>query len=163
MLFRSGLAALRDYRQKSGDIAALSQLLSAKPAETPEATARVLAALSEARQQAGACRRALMDYKIQSLRPTPGHLCLFEDTDDTDALRELANAGAALCSGICAVFTGDDESGYRFLLASQSINLLTEAPALYKALEARGGGSAAMLQGRAAAPRARLEAYFSQE
>ena len=79
------------------------------------------------------------------------------------AARELAEAGKKTCGGICAVFAGDDEGGWRYVMASESADLRARARELNAALSGRGGGSPSMIQGGASASRAEIERFFYGE
>jgi alanyl-tRNA synthetase len=100
----AGFLALEDYRRKGESISAVSRLLSAKPGETPAAVKRVLSELEQAKQGVAAKNRELTAAKAASLRPTGGNICLFEHEADMAALRELVNAGTALCGGSAPPF-----------------------------------------------------------
>jgi alanyl-tRNA synthetase len=100
-----GWLALEDYARKGQSVSAISQKLSAKPDETPAAVDRVLGELEHFKQRAAERSRELVALKAASLRQTEGNLCLFDEEAIWAALRELANAGAALCGGVCAVFS----------------------------------------------------------
>jgi alanyl-tRNA synthetase len=158
-----GWLALEDYRRKGQSVSAISQKLSAKPDETPGAVDRVLGELGHFKQRAAERSRELAALRAASLRPTEGNLCLFDEGSDTAAIRELANAGASLCGGVCAVFSGGDGTGYKYIIGSRRVDLQSAAGKINAAISGRGGGSAGMIQGSAAAPRAVIEAYFSRE
>lgn len=158
-----GWLALEDYRRKGQSVSAISQKLSAKPDETPCAVDRILGELELVKQRAVARSRELVALKAASLCPTEGNLCLFEEEGDMVALRELVNAGAPLCGGVCAVFSGSDKTGYKYIIGSRRVDLKSAAGKINAAISGRGGGGAGMIQGSAAAPRAVIEAFFSRE
>jgi alanyl-tRNA synthetase len=158
-----GWLALEDYRRKGQSASAISQKLSVKPDETPGAVDRVLGELERLKQSAAERSREMTALRVASLRPTEGSICLFDEGSDLAALRELANAGASLCGRVCAVFSGSDEAGYKYIIGSHRVDLKSEAGKINAALSGRGGGGAGMIQGSAAAPRAVIEAYFSRE
>ena len=74
-----------------------------------------------------AARQALVLEKARSLPETEGNLCLFQEDLDAGSLRALANAGMEKCTGICAVFTGDDQTGYRYVMGSRTVDLRAQA------------------------------------
>ena len=78
------------------------------------------------------------------------------------AVRSLAEAlsGRAERAG---VFAGDDESGRRYVLASETEDLRLRTRDMNAALRGRGGGSAAMVQGSVSAPREEIERWFYGE
>ena len=90
-----------------------------------------------------------------------GNLCIFEPELDAVTLRELVNAGVEKCTGICAAFTGADGE-YKYIMGSRSVDLRALSREINAAIDGRGGGSPAMIQGTCKAPRERIEAYFAR-
>ena len=118
---------------------------------------RLALALKETLKQT---RQALLAEKAKALPQTPGNLCLFEDGLDGTGLRVLANAGMERCGGICAVFAGTDQAGYRYAMGSQTVDLRAKAKALHQALGGKGGGQPTLIQGAVTASRQEILAYF---
>ena len=106
-------------------------------------------------------RQALTLQKLQTLPETDGNLVLFEDDLDANSLRALANGGMEKCAGICAVFTGSDKTGYRYVMGSKTVDLRAQAKQINTALQGKGGGQPTMIQGSLSADRAAIEAYFA--
>ncbi|MBQ3276506.1 MAG: alanyl-tRNA editing protein [Oscillospiraceae bacterium] len=143
---------------------ALSRLFSAPKDALPAAAERVLSELENARQATAAMERRYTALLAESAHDTAGDLCFFLPGEmSAAAARELAEAGKKKCGGICAVFAGDDETGWRYVMASESVDLRAKAKELNAALSGRGGGSSAMIQGGASAPRAEIERVFYGE
>ena len=78
------------------------------------------------------------------------------------AVRSLAEA-LGTKAPLGAVFAGDDESGWRYVLAAGDGDVRGRVKEMNTALRGRGGGSAAMAQGSVAACRAEIERYFHGE
>ena len=87
----------------------------------------------------------------------------FEPDLDTVLVRELADKIADRVSGVAAVFSGSDGAGYSFALVSRSQDLRSLGKAMTGALSGRGGGKPNFQQGRVAATRAEIEAFFSSK
>jgi alanyl-tRNA synthetase len=66
----------------------------------------------------------------------------------------------AVCGGRCAVFSGDDESGWAYALGLEGGDLRSFVREMNQALRGRGGGKPNFAQGRVSAPRAEIEEYF---
>ena len=77
------------------------------------------------------------------------------------SLRELVNGAKQKCGGICSVFAGNDEVGYKYIISSTSVDLKPLAKEINAAIDGRGGGSGEMIQGSCAAKREEIERYFS--
>lgn len=157
----AGSMALEDYRVKQKNVAAISAALSVKQPEAAQGVERLLKerdALALALKEA---RQALTLQKLQTLPETDGNLVLFEDDLDANSLRALANGGMEKCAGICAVFTGSDKTGYRYVMGSKTVDLRAQAKQINTALQGKGGGQPTMIQGSLSADRADIEAYFA--
>ena len=77
------------------------------------------------------------------------------------ALRELVNVAVTKCTGMAAAFTGSDETGWKYIIGSKSVDLRANGKAVNAAIGGRGGGSSEMIQGSASASRADIERYFA--
>ena len=157
----AGRAAYEDAAARSSSVDAVSRLLSVPRGDVTAGVERLLAERDALRAERAAREQARLAARAAALPETAGNLCLFEGPDTGGgALRELVNAGAQRCGGVCAAFAGSDETGWRYIIGSRHVDLRAAAGALNAALRGRGGGSPEMLQGSAAASRAEIEAYF---
>lgn len=155
-----GEAALLDYEALHENNAAVSAALSAKRLETGGAIARVMAEQEERRAELTKLKRELLQLKAAALRPTEGSICIFESDIDMITLRELVNAGSELAGKVCAGFAGTD-GDYKYIIGSRSVPLRARAKEINAAIDGRGGGSDAMIQGTSRARREDIERYFN--
>ena len=72
-------------------------------------------------------------------------------------MRDGVNALVEKHSGLCAIFSGDDESGYNFVIGSSTRDCAAIATGLRELLGAKGGGSKQMAQGSIQATRTQIE------
>lgn len=79
------------------------------------------------------------------------HVLLFVGELDAIALRNAVNSLTEKYSGYCGIFAGDDANGYRFIVGSSSCNCQELATRMRQELQAKGGGSAPMIQGNVGA------------
>jgi alanyl-tRNA synthetase len=156
-----GFDALEDYSKKIDNVAAVSELLSAKPNEIASAVTRVKEELAEQERKVVEAKRYLGQIILDSLEDTDGNICVFDLFLDVADLRKLVTAGVEGRSGVFAAFTGNDIEGYRYVIGSRTPDLRKRAKEINEALKGRGGGSAVMLQGSAEASRAEIEDYFA--
>ena len=154
-----GEAALLDYEALHENNAAVSAALSAKRLETGGAIARVMAEQEERRAEFTKLKRELLQLKAAALRPTEGSICIFESDIDMITLRELVNAGSELAGKVCAGFAGTD-GDYKYIIGSRTVPLRARAKEINAAIDGRGGGSDAMIQGTSRARREDIERYF---
>ena len=155
-----GEAALLDYEALHENNAAVSAALSAKRLESGGAIARVMAEQEERRAELTKLKRELLQLKAAALRPTEGSICIFESDIDMITLRELVNAGSELAGKVCAGFAGTD-GDYKYIIGSRTVPLRARAKEINAAIDGRGGGSDAMIQGTSRARREDIERYFN--
>ena len=158
-----GMLALRDYRVKQENIAAISQALSAKRHETAGAVARLLAEQQKAKERIAALSMELARLKAESCPATGGNLCVFDNVLDEVALRELVNLLMEKCGGIAAAFSGSDETGYRYIMGSRRVDLRRCAKEINCLIDGRGGGKPQMIQGSAAADAGRIRQAMERD
>lgn len=156
----AGKLALRDYQVKQENISAISAALSVQQPQAAQGVQRILGEMEGLKEALKAARQALVLEKARSLPETEGNLCLFQEDLDAGSLRALANAGMEKCSGICAVFTGSDQAGYRYVMGSRTVDLRAQAKAINAALGGKGGGQPTMIQGSVTAGREAILTYF---
>lgn len=155
-----GMDALDDYNARCANISAISGLLSAKPMEVSQATARLWKEHEELKYKLNGLYMKLTENKIAALEETEGNLVLFESDLDMDNLRNLMNAAKDKCTGIAAGFIGDDENGYRYIIASKAVDLRAKSKEINAAIDGKGGGQKEMIQGTAKASEAVIRKYF---
>ncbi len=160
MTLLCGEAALLDYEALHENNAAVSAALSAKRLETGGAIARVMAEQEERRAELTKLKRELLQLKAAALRPTEGSICIFESDIDMITLRELVNAGSELAGKVCAGFAGTD-GDYKYIIGSRTVPLRARTKKINAAIDGRGGGSDAMIQGTSRARREDIERYFN--
>lgn len=154
-----GLDALEDYHRRYTATAEISTLLSAPQSDIAAAVTRLHEENGQLRGEIGELRRRLLTLRADSVSATEGNICIFEDAD-ANGLRYLANICAEKCGGVCAVFSGDDQNGYKYIIASRTQNLRELVPVINQVLSARGGGSPQMIQGSCTATKKKIEEFF---
>lgn len=137
----------------------ISVTLSAKPLETAAAVER----LKEAEQK-NAARAGMMEAELFALKAKglagAGNVLLFEEALSSDSVRRLCSAVMETCGGRCAVFSGDDQNGYKYAIGQTDGDLRGLVKELNTRLNGRGGGKPFFVQGSAAAARKEIEAFF---
>lgn len=156
-----GLDALEDYGKRYRQIYAISTKISAKQDEIEAGVDRLISQIDTQKAEISSLRRELQSYKLATLEDTDGNICIFEDSTDMTSLRHFANEAVKKCSGICAVFCGNDTDGYRYIIMSRSIDIKSITKDINTAIIGRGGGSSEMITGSCKATRKVIEEYFS--
>ena len=76
------------------------------------------------------------------------------------SVRELADRIGKQCTGIAAVFSGDDENGYQMCLVSASEDVRPLGQQAAKQLAGRGGGKPGAFQGSVKATKTQIEEFM---
>ena len=157
LTMKCGWNVLEDHRARCAADGAVSQLLSVPQEEIAAGVERLKQELAEAKSAAAALRGRMLEARAEALAPVPGSLVLFEEDLDGEDLRRLVNACLDKCGAVCAAFSGRDEEGYRYVIASRTLDLRRMAGTLNEALDGRGGGSPEMIRGTCRAGRETIE------
>lgn len=155
-----GLDALEDYSQRNQSVMKISALLSAKQKEVVKAVEKLNNDIQEQKQIANKLKSQILQVEIDKLKKVDGNLCIFEQDFDMLSIRNLANEGINFTDGICAVFSGDDNSGYMYVMSSKNIPLRDKAKEINSTLKGKGGGSNEMIQGSVSATKQQILSYF---
>lgn len=158
-----GYDALEAVGRRIHEVKKISELLSVPQENASGAVERVLGNLSEAKRETACWRDALIDAKLDGACEENGNLVLFETVNDNEYLHRLAEKGSEKCRGFCAVFLGNDEVGYRFVLSSTAFSLKSSAKELLLSLNGRGGGSDKQIQGSVRCTKADIFEYFAHK
>ena len=155
-----GMDALEDYRRRQEAVVAVSQLLSVPRDQVAPAVERLLGEQARQKERIAALSMELVRLRAAATVETEGNLCVFDTVLDEIAQRELANLLSARCGGAAAVFSGSDGQGWRYIIGSRRVDLRANARAINAAIGGKGGGSREMIQGRATASAAEIQAYW---
>lgn len=140
----------------------ISNVLSAKPLETASAVQRTQDALTQVKYRLMQTEEQLFARKAEALRGS-GQAVLFEENLDPDGVRRLAIAVSQQCSGLAAVFSGDEERGYHYALYGEQGDLRLLSREMNAALDGQGGGKPTFVQGSVRAARAQIEDFFQKQ
>ena len=157
-----GMDALDAVRDMQKNVTAVSNLLSAKRGETGAAVEKLLARQQVQSERLASLGMALVKLRAESVAPCEGNICVFDDTLDEIALRELVNLLCEKCTGYAAAFSGSDETGYRYIIGSRHIDLRKAARDINAGIGGKGGGTAEMIQGRAAGPGKMIQEFVEK-
>lgn len=155
-----GRKALEDYAEKNNSVSAISNMLCAKPNEVSQAVERLTAQISELKGKAFALKKELYSLKCKDMSGDIG--ILFDDENSADGARILCDMLAEKVK-IAAVFSGDDDSGYKYAIASRSEDIRNLGKEFNSVCRARGGGKPEMVMGSSCAKREEIEKFFSEK
>ena len=157
----SGGRALRYLTAVQDQNRQVSQLLSAKVMETAKAVKNLADEAGRLRQQVYAMENAQFAAKAEQLRGQ-GNVLVKMDGLSADGVRRAAIAIQETCGGRAAVFSGDEENGYKYAVGEPDGNLRDWVKELNGALQGRGGGKPGFVQGSVAAKWDEIVAFMSR-
>lgn len=152
-----GFRALEAFRQKADIITELMAQFSTNQEALVENVTKLKNTNQTMKNQLASAKQELMEYKVAAILEDSENAILFESDLDTPVVRNVVNGLVEKFTGICAVFVGNDESGYQFIIGSKNKDCRQIAAALREKLSARGGGSDKMIQGSVAASQLQIE------
>ena len=160
-----GNRALQDYTTKQDTFSELCSLLSSKPEKLTDNVKRVMEETLSWKEKYNILAQQLLQTKLAAL-PSPEEQSsplLFTDLDNPIAVRNAVNKLCETYPGYCAIFTGNDTSGYQFIVGSSKLDCRTLATTLRTSFGAKCGGTAPMIQGSVNASRLKLEVFFARQ
>lgn len=72
---------------------------------------------------------------------------VFMEEADNNIVRRFVDETKEVCQGICAVFVGNDDQGYRYVMGSDTVDMKKYVKTMNENLQGKGGGSRQMVQG----------------
>ena len=156
-----GFRALKDYRQRLQVITQLTTLLSSNQEALVENVAKLKDGNQAMRQELNIARQEYMLAKAEQIPTEQADVVLFEKGADANAMRNTVNMLVEKHSGVCSIFAGSSDEGYRFIIGSKSVDVRKVMEALKQECNARGGGSAAMVQGSVTADETAIKALLT--
>lgn len=157
-----GSRALADYTTKQDTSSSLCTLLSSKPEKLTDNVKRVMDEALIRKQKADGLAEQLLQMQIAAL-PAPNvnpHPLLFIELDNNIAIRNAVNGLCEHYPGFCSIFSGNDVTGYHFIIGSSTKDCREAAGLLRNTLGAKGGGTAPMVQGSVAASADNIQELF---
>lgn len=148
-----GFRALEEYRQKTVVLSELTSSLSANQDTLVEAVTKLKNMNQSLKTELAVAKQEYMEAKLKEIPKNQENVYLFENNLDPQVMRNTVNQLVREHTGICGIFTGDDEEGYRYIIGSTTQDARTVATMLKEKFGAKGGGSAAMVQGSVVAKR----------
>ena len=164
MLFRSlcGSRALLDYEIKDENAKRISALLCAKEYEVADAVERMKEEQASLKGKLASFQQKLLSYQAAQIPVEHKVTAVFDPSLSGNAPRDLMNLLLGRGAAVCAVFTGTDEAGYRYVIGSRREDVRPLCRMLNEAFEGRGGGKPEMAQGSMTVSYTHLDVYKRQ-
>lgn len=155
----AGRRALLDYRTKYENILRISALLSAPQADTADTLEKYIKDTEELKNSLKHTRVALAEAEACSLPDAEKNAVCILDNYSFDELRAFVNAYKNRVGGITVAISGADGE-YKYILASETVDLAKEIKTINAALLGRGGGKPGMVQGTFLTTAEKIKEYF---
>ena len=137
----------------------VSQSFSAKLPEIGAAAIRMNEALAAEKFRCAGLQKQVFEG-IANSYVNQKDVLHFEDALEPAQVRELADKIAGCVFGFAAAFSGSDETGYSYCLATREGDLRELGKEMNAALNGRGGGKPSFQQGSVKAKKSEIEAFF---
>lgn len=141
-----GSRALADYRGKQKAVEAVSAALSTDRNTIPQAVDRLKEENGSLKYTLSGLRTTLMEEAIRKVPAESANVCLFTEDLPEPVIRGAVNDLTEAHDGYCGIFSRTPEGWYYIIGIRNGDARLLNAE-MRKQLYARGGGSAAMVQG----------------
>ena len=142
-----GFRAMEDYNEKAESVKAISIMLSAKENEVAQEVAKLKEELQTQKNKVADMQKMLLQYKANEIKENQDLVMVFDSELDGNNPRELMNMILDKNTEVAAVFAGDDQSGYRYVMGSRTMDVRPFAKELNSMFQGRGGGKPEMVQG----------------
>ena len=160
--FLCGFRALEEYRKKAQIISEVSGILTTNQDNLADHVGKMKSQIQSLKTQLANAKQSLMEYKISEIPKEQRDVFLFEKELETPVMRAVVNTLVEGHEGICGVFAGNDADGYNFIIGSKNQDCREVAAKLRTELNARGGGSAQMVQGSVMATEIQLQSLLDR-
>lgn len=141
----------------------VSALLSARAVETPQGVEKLQEDIVLLKREITSLQTKINRLLADGLEQTNGSAVMFLVDAKTDEMRSLCNLCLPKCGKMMCVCSGNDNNGYSYIVASETINLREKSKEINTALNGRGGGQPTMIQGSFKATKEEIIAFFNQQ
>lgn len=152
-----GLRALADYNRKMDILSQTYQTLNCKEEEIPEKVKALLLDNKQQKYEISEIKAKILMEQIEKYPSEIVDVTIFTEDLDAKNMRDGVNALVEKHEGLCAIFSGNDDDGYNFVIGSRTRDCGAIAVGLRELLGAKGGGSKQMAQGSIMATRSQIE------
>ena len=142
-----GFRALADYNIKDENGKMISSLLSTKEHEVAEAVAHLKDEALSLKGKLLALNQKLIAYQAAEIPVEQEVVAVFDAGLSGSGPRELMNLLLNKGAKVCAVFTGNEVEGFRYVIGSRETDVRPLCKRMNETFGGRGGGKPEMVQG----------------
>ena len=152
-----GMRALADYNRRMDLLAETYQKLSCAEDDLPSKVAVIIEDNKQLKFRISEIKAGILMNQIEGYPSEIKDITIFTEDLDAKTMRDGVNYLVEHHAGLCAIFSGDDDNGYDFVIGSSTRDCGAIAAGLREMLGAKGGGSKQMAQGNVQATRSAIE------
>ncbi|MBR4707032.1 MAG: hypothetical protein IKP29_03135 [Pseudobutyrivibrio sp.] len=152
-----GMRALADYNRRMDILEKTYQSLSCSEEEVPDKVSNLIEDNKHLKYRISEIKSDILMSQIEKYPRELVDVTIFTEDLDAKTMRDGVNYLVAHHEGLCAIFSGNDEDGYDFVIGSATRDCSAIAAGLRELLGAKGGGSKQMAQGNIKATRSAIE------
>ena len=157
--YLAGERAYNDYLRLSELESELSRSLNAKKGNISESVGKLKHSVTELEYSNIALKR----MKVSAVCDNTTSPFIFLDSEYTDIMRFALGELKSKFNGLCAVFAGNDETGYRYLIEYDGKDLMELSEKLKDNFEIKGGGRSGSLQGNLIGSKESINAFLETQ
>lgn len=158
-----GFRALADYGKKADSVKHISAALCAKENEAAEAVDHLKEECGQLKLRLAQQQKEILKYKARETDGQGDVVCLFEPELEGEAPRLLMNLILDRGHALCAVFCGNADAGYRYVIGSKSLDMRRLSKEMNTAFLGRGGGKPEMAQGALEGDEKELKTWLQEK
>jgi len=152
-----GLRALADYNRRIDILQTTYQSLNCREEEIPQKVQGLIDDKKQLEYSISDIKAKGLMEQIEKYPEDIIDVTIFTEDVDAKNMRDGVNTLVEKHSGLCAIFSGNDEEGYNFVIGSSTRDCAAITTGLRELLGAKGGGSKQMAQGSVMATRNEIE------
>lgn len=156
-----GWRALKDYDRKDESTKAISEMLCAKEYGIAPAVSRLKEEVSDLKGKLASMQQKILSYQAAQIEVDAEIVTVFDQFLSGNAPREFMNLLLGRGAKVCAVFSGTDEKGYRYVIGSRTEDVRAVGKKLNEAFHGKGGGKPEMVQGSLCATKEDIQNILS--
>ena len=158
-----GFRALEDYRRKAESTGCISSALCVKEEDVAQGVEKLKNDCTEWKQRYAQLKRDMLAIRAERLAGQSEDVIVFADDLEGEELRILMNLVLDHGKRLCAVFGGDEEHGFRYVIGSRILDMRPLAKELNETFHGRGGGKSEMVQGRVQGNESEMRAWIQEK
>ena len=155
----AGRRALLDYKMNKDNISSASAALSVPKNEVASALSKYMREADAVRSELKSVKRSLAEEKAKAVSETKGNAVVYLPEMEMDELRAFVNSALPKVSGMLVALIGK-ERDYKYIIASEKVNIAERIKDINANLCGRGGGKPNAVQGSFATELSKIKEYF---